>query len=208
MNKSILLGAVAALALLSACKSETTTTTNTVVTNETVANVAAPAPAANVTAEVSETAAPALNLAPDELTLVLDSGSARHVTFGMGKKEATDMIAAALGSPIEQGTNQECGAGALEFANFRQGMTLYFQEGKFQGWDLDGRENGKFQTANGIGIGTTRKQVADMGSELEMQPDSTIGAEFMIGDMSGILSSPAPTGKITNLWAGVSCIMR
>lgn len=208
MNKTLLLGATALLATLAACKSETTVTTNTVVTNET-ATVAAPAPAAgNVTAEVSETAVPALNLAPDELTLVSTSGSARHITFGMAKAEATQMVTAALGSPIEQGTSSDCGAGKLDFANFRQGLSLYFQDGKFAGWDLDGRENGKFTTANGIGIGTTRAALEDSGSAVEMQPESTIGHEFTIGDMSGLLSSTAPTGKVTNLWAGVNCIAR
>ncbi|RYY29282.1 MAG: hypothetical protein EOP62_00085 [Sphingomonadales bacterium] len=208
MNKSILLGAAAALALLAGCSSESVTNT----TSTTTANVTAPEPVANTSvtanATVSETAVPALNLAPDELTLVLEGGSARHVTFGMDKAMATQMITAALGSPIEQATLEDCGAGKLDYANFRQGLSLYFQDGKFQGWDLDGRENGKFQTANGIGIGTTRKQVEGLGSVLEMQPESTIGHEFMIGEMSGLLSDTTPGGKVTNLWAGVSCIAR
>ncbi|RYE03265.1 MAG: hypothetical protein EOP61_05330 [Sphingomonadales bacterium] len=207
MKKSILTGAVAALALLAGCKSEPVA--NAVVANETV-NVASPAPAAAntaVTAEVSETAAAALNLAPDELTLVSDSGSARHIPFGMDKAMATQLVSAALGSPIEQDTNQDCGAGKLDYAGFRQGLSLYFQDGKFAGWNLDGRENGKFTTADGIGIGTTRKALEDSGSEVTVE-ESTIGLEFMIGEMSGLLSAAGPGGKVTNLWAGVSCIAR
>lgn len=208
MNKTILLGAVAALAMLSACKSEptaTNVTANTVVTT----NVAAPAPApsASITAEAAETAVPALNLAPDELTLVLENGSARHVTFGMDKATATQMITAALGNPIEQDTNQDCGAGKLDYAGFRQGLSLYFQDGKFAGWDLDGRENGKFTTANGIGIGMTRAALEDSGTEVSVE-ESSIGQEFTAGDLSGLLSSAAPSGKVTNLWAGVTCIAR
>jgi hypothetical protein len=156
---------------------------------------------------VAEAAGPALNLAPDELTLVSPDGNSRHITFGMAKAEATQMVAAALGNPIEQATNQECGAGALDQATFRDGLSLYFQGGKFAGWDLDGRENGKFSTANGIALGMTRKALEDSGSEVTVE-ESSIGQEFTIGDMSGLLSDAKPTGKITNLWAGVTCIAR
>jgi hypothetical protein len=205
MNKPILLGAVAMLALLAGCKSEPAA--NTVAANETV-NVAAPAPApsASITAEVSA-AMPALNLAPDELTLVLENGSARHVTFGMDKATATQMVSAALGNPIEQSTNEDCGAGALHYAAFREGLSLYFQDGKFAGWDLDGRENGKFQTANGIGIGMTRKALETAAGPVKVE-ESSIGQEFMIGEMSGLMSSAGADGRVTNLWAGVSCIAR
>lgn len=207
MNKSIPLGALAALTLLAACNSEPAN--NIVALNE-AANITVPetvAGANSVTAEVAETAVPALNLAPDELTLVLANGSARHVTFGMGKAEATQMVTAALGSPIEQATNEDCGAGALDYAAFRQGLSLYFDDGKFAGWDLDGRENGKFSTANGIGIGMTRTALEAAAGPVKVE-ESTIGQEFMIGEMSGLLSSAGADGKVTNLWAGVSCIAR
>ena len=205
MNKPILLSAAAALALLAGCKSEPATNT---VTANTATNVAAPAPEASaVAADVSETAVPALNLAPDELTLVLANGSTRHVSFGMDKAGATDMVTAALGNPIEQARNEDCGAGALDYAAFRQGLSLYFQDGKFAGWDLDGRENGKFQTMNGIGIGMTRKALEAAAGKVDVE-ESSIGQEFAIGEMSGLLSSAAADGKVTNLWAGVNCIAR
>ncbi|MBX3563945.1 MAG: hypothetical protein KF730_05130 [Sphingomonas sp.] len=208
MNKMILLGATTLLAALAGCKSETTTNASTIVANE-AADLTAPAPAAagaNVTAEINP-ATPALNLAPDELTLILDNGSARHVTFGMGKETATTMVSSALGNPIEQEANQDCGAGKLDYAAFREGLSLYFQDGKFVGWDLDGRENGKFQTANGIGIGMTRKALEAAAGKVTVE-ESTIGQEFMIGEMSGLLSSAAADGKVTNLWAGATCIAR
>jgi hypothetical protein len=206
MSKTIPLGALTALALLAGCNAEPATNT---VTANTVTNVAAPAPAASasVSAEASETAVPALNLAPDELTLVLANGSARHVTFGMDKAAATEMVSAALGSPIEQARNEDCGAGALDYAGFRQGLSLYFQSGKFAGWNLDGRQDGKFQTADGIGLGMTRKALEAAAGPVDVE-ESSIGQEFTIGDMSGLLSSAALDGKVTNLWAGVNCIAR
>ncbi|WP_066797031.1 hypothetical protein [Sphingomonas soli] len=207
MHKTMLMGAAAMLALLTGCQSEPTA--NVAVANE-AANLVDPEPAAANTAaaaEVSETAALALNLASDELTLVTESGSARHIPFGMERATALHMISAALGSPIEQDSNQDCGGGKLDYAAFRQGLSLYFQDGKFAGWNLDGRENGKFTTANGIGIGMTRAALEDSGSEVTVE-ESTIGLEFMTGDMSGLLSAPGPGGKVTNLWAGVNCIAR
>lgn len=149
---------------------------------------------------------PAVNLAPDGVSLVLESGSSRHATFGLARAAAMQMATAALGDPIEQGDNQECGAGPLAFANFRGGLTLYFQEGAFAGWDLDGRDGPRLTTAAGIGIGSTRAQLEAVTSATV--EDTTIGIEFTAGQMSGLLSSRGPTGEITNLWAGVTCIAR
>lgn len=202
MRNSVLIGAAAMLAL-SGCQGEPVAN-NTVSEPENVA--VAPPPAANVVVAKPD-AAPALNLAPDELTLVLDTGATRHITFGMEKVAATQMVAAALGSPIEQATNEECGAGPLQYAVFRDGLSLYFQDGKFAGWDLDGRENGKFSTGNGIGIGTTRKALEDAAGPVAVE-ESSIGQEFTVGEMSGLLSANEPGGKVTNLWAGVTCIAR
>ncbi|NIJ19457.1 hypothetical protein FHS95_001126 [Sphingomonas naasensis] len=162
-----------------------------------------PAPAE---ANAAEAAGPAINLAPDGLSLVLPSGAARQVTFGMPRADATRMIAAALGNPIEEGDQQECGAGALSFANFRDGLGLYFEGGKFAGWDLDGREGGRFATAAGVGIGSTRKQL-ESAHAITLE-DSTLGIEFTSGGLSGLLSTREPSGEITNLWAGMTCIAR
>lgn len=147
-----------------------------------------------------------VNLAPDGLSLVLPTGSARHVTFGQPRGGALDAISAALGDPIEQGENQDCGAGMLGFAHFRGGLSLYFQEGKFVGWDLDGQDGGDFATASGVGIGSTRAQLED--SLAVTVEDSTLGVEFSAGHLSGLLSSRDKNAEITNLWAGATCIAR
>lgn len=164
-----------------------------------------PAGPANLV-NVAEVAEPAVNLAPDGLSVVLPTGAARHATFGMPRAAATRMIAASLGNPIEEADDQECGAGALSFAHFRGGLGLYFQDGKFAGWDLDGRDGGHFATAAGIGIGSTRKQLES--ASVVTIAESTLGIEFSAGDLFGLLSSRDPGGEITNLWAGVTCIAR
>jgi opacity protein-like surface antigen len=206
MTNKLLPCALLALGMLAACAPEV----KKPVENKTTANeaeiIVPPAHETNVANASEEAPGVGVNLAPDELTLVLPNGSSRHMSFGMAKADAVKMLTAALGSPIEQAENQDCGAGSLGYAAFRDGLSLYFQDGKFAGWDLDGRENGKFTTGNGIGIGMTRKALEAAGP-VEVG-ETTIGQEFTLGDMSGLLSSAAPDGKVTNLWAGVTCIAR
>jgi hypothetical protein len=162
-------------------------------------------PGANATANAAAPA-PALNLAPDGLTLVLEGGATRQAPFGLPRGTVLPMVAAVLGAPLDEGDNQECGAGPLAFASFAGGLGLYFQNGKFAGWDLDGREGGKFTTGAGIGIGSTLQQLRAAGPV--PVADSSLGIEFHAGAISGLLSGRGPTAEVTNLWAGVNCIAR
>ncbi|TGX50234.1 hypothetical protein E5A73_17585 [Sphingomonas gei] len=170
--------------------------------NENELIVPVPQSAANA-AEASE---PVVNLAPDGLSLVFGTGGARQVTFGMPRAAVTEALAKMLGSPIEEGDDQECGAGALSFASFRGGLGAYFDGGKFVGWDLDGHDGGRFVTAAGVGIGATRKQL-ESATAVTIE-DSTLGIEFSAGGMSGLLSARDAGGEVTNLWAGATCIAR
>lgn len=169
-----------------------------------IPTVAAPSRAGN--AVEAKPMTPAVNLAPDALTLVLESGSSRHINFGLPAEQAIQMATAALGSPMERATQSECGAGPLEYATFRDGLTLFFQDGKFAGWDLDGRENGSYSTGNGIALGISRADLAAI-TELEVV-DTSIGREIRAGGLSGLLGDPSEGERVTNLWAGVTCIVR
>jgi hypothetical protein len=166
----------------------------------------APRPDDGNVVNASAVIVPAVALAPDGLGLVADGGAIRHARFGMPRAAVTRMLAAALGDPIEESDNQECGAGALGMASFRDGLGVYFEGDKFAGWDLDGGDAGRFTTAAGIGIGATRKQL-ESATAVTIE-DSTLGIEFSAGDLSGLLSSREPGGEITNLWAGTTCIAR
>ena len=159
-------------------------------------------PVPRATANAAAAMEPVVALAPDGLGL----GAGRRARFGMPRAAVTGMLARILGSPIEEGDDQECGAGALSFASFRGGLGLYFEGGKFVGWDLDGRDGAQFATAAGLGIGATRKQL-DAAGAVTIE-DSTLGIEFSAGGLSGLLSSRDPDGEITNLWAGATCIAR
>lgn len=199
----------AALALLCGCGSsdtgsnivthvETDNDAEFVVPETSIANGAAD----NATAA----ATPALNVAPDGVTLVLENGSARHATFGMGRDMVVTMVSAALGQPTDTGRNEECGQGPVDTTDFTGGLSLSFQDGKFVGWNLDGRDKAPYTTASGIGIGSTLKQIRDaMAVTVET---STLGIEFQAGDLSGLLTANAPDGRVEFLWAGSICQFR
>lgn len=205
------LAGIAALALLSACgggeqASNVTTTVDTDNGSEFVVpagNIALDNAAAGNTAA----AVAGLNLAPDGLTLVSESGSARQLTFEAPRAAAIATVTGALGKPIANDHNDECGGGPMDMASFKGGLTLFFLDGRFAGWDVDPREKGKFSTAAGIGIGSTLKQLRDVVT-VDVQPDSSLGIEFNTGGLSGLLSANTPEGRITRLWAGNTCIFR
>lgn len=149
---------------------------------------------------------PPLNLAPDGLSVMLQSGAARQLVFGMPQEATLRAVASAVGEPASRRTEEECPGGPLEVAEFDGGLTLSFSDGRFIGWDLNSREDGRYTTAAGIGLGSTRQQV-ESAIAIEVE-ESSLGHEFHSGQLSGLLGSLAPSGKVTALWAGTTCIFR
>ena len=80
---------------------------------------------------------------------------------------------------------------------------MLFQNDTFQGWFID--EAG-LTTVDGVGVGSTRAALEDSGT-VEMTPDSTLGAEFSLGEMGGFLSAPTG-GEVDSLYAGLTCFFR
>ena len=114
-----------------------------------------------------------------------------------------EALTAALGGPpTGRGANSECGEGALEFAEWKDRITVWFQDGRFAGWDSEG----DLKTAGGVGLGSARADLAALpGFEVE---ESTLGTEFRVGGVSGILASNAPDAMVTDLWDGATCVFR
>ena len=139
------------------------------------------------------------------------SGKANLLAFGVPRAQAESALANVAGKEDDRSTNEECGAGPMEFTRY-DAMTLNFQDGKFVGWFL-GNEPGAaaYSTASGIAIGTTRAKAAESVSIVDLE-DSTLGEEFSIGAgdnvVGGMFAEPGPAAKVDALFAGTNCFFR
>jgi hypothetical protein len=118
-----------------------------------------------------------------------------------------DAVTQILGEPEETSENSECPSGPLTIASWSNGLVLNAADNTFVGWGLrSGDGDTTLTTASGIGIGSTRQELEETYT-VEVV-DSSLGVEFSAGGLFGLLSSPEPTGTITDLWAGVACNFR
>lgn len=196
--------ALTMVALLAACKpAPDHTATETEVS-------APPVPAAKADGPAAATTAVSLD---GEGLRFIDKarGKASLLAFGVPRAQAETALANVAGQADDRSTNDECGAGPLQFTRY-DAMTLNFQDGKFVGWFL-GNEPGAaaYSTASGIGIGTTRAKAAASVTIVDLE-DSTLGEEFSIGTgdnvVGGMFAAPGDAAKIDALFAGVNCFFR
>lgn len=144
--------------------------------------------------------------------VVSETGSIRLLPFGTDRTTTETAIAKQLGAVANRSSNEECGAGPMEFSNFGN-FIANFQEDLFVGWDLrDGNKKAALTTMSGVGIGMTRSELAESVA-FDIYEDSTIGTEFQTGGdgpggFSGLFDGDAPDARVTNLWAGTNCIFR
>jgi len=140
-----------------------------------------------------------------------NNGKASLLAFGVPRAQAEAALANVAGKEDDRSTNEECGAGTMEFTRY-DAMTLNFQGGKFVGWFL-GNENGAsaYSTMSGIAIGTTRAKAKESVSIVDVE-DSTLGEEFSIGTgentIGGMFAEPGDAAKIDALFAGTNCFFR
>lgn len=134
------------------------------------------------------------------------TSSASQIAFG---RPAAGVLAALerLRGPAGRGTNQDCGAGPVEYANWPDGLSLVFQRDRFVGWGLDRRAAGGIGTGSSIGPGSTRAQLDDAYGDVRFTR-SSIGQEFSVAGFSGVLDGTGALAEITDMWAGVSCVAR
>lgn len=133
-------------------------------------------------------------------------GSARALPFGAPKDDVLASLEGVRG-PANKGTNEDCGAGPVQYASWPDGLSIVFQKGRFVGWGLDRRASGALATANGIGPGTSRRELAGSSGSLNVR-QSSLGTEFVAGAVFGVLDGSEPQAVITDMWAGVSCVAR
>ena len=140
-----------------------------------------------------------------------NNGKTSLLAFGVPRAQAEEALARVAGTLDDRSTNEECGAGTMEFTRY-DAMTLNFQDGKFVGWFL-GNEPGAdlYSTMSGIAIGTTRAKAAE-SVKLVAIKDSTLGEEFTLGagqdSIGGMFAAPGEAAKIDALFAGMNCFFR
>jgi hypothetical protein len=171
------------------------------------ATVATPAPAsaASVAAAAPASAsAVSVALDPEGLRLfVNETGSSRLLAFGATQADVAAQLARVLPEP-QQAHPEDTDCGAVLVLP-RSKLTVYFRDGEFTGWAID--DASPLTTVAGITVGTSRKALEAVMVP-EMLADSTIGDEFSAGGIAGLFASGAKDAKITNLWAGDTCIAR
>lgn len=133
-------------------------------------------------------------------------GSARPLPFGTAQADVLASLERVRG-PAGTGTNEDCGAGSVQYASWPDGLSLVFQDGRFVGWRLDRRAAGALATANGVGPDTDRRELADSFGTVTFQK-TTLGTEFAAGGLFGVLDGAGSGATITDMWAGVSCVAR
>lgn len=191
-----------------------------VATTACTGNSTAPAPSSGG-ADTSETPQPTdnsaeapqatdvgLTLTDEGLQLInLQTGSTTPLAFDGDMATTLDAVTQVLGEPEETSENSECPSGPLTIASWSNGLALNAADDTFVGWAMrPSDDDTALTTASGIGIGSTRQELEETYT-VEVF-DSSLGVEFSAGNLFGLLSSPEPTGTITNLWAGVACNFR
>lgn len=162
----------------------------------------------SVAAQVAKGAGIGENMsAPSSDNIIVLSGDGLgKVTFSMARDAAVQQVESMIGQSIGRGTNAECGAGPLDNVDFQGGLVMFFQDGKFVGWSVDGRGGSPYRTGKNVAIGTTMQKLRETGDVAVS--DTSLGVEFTVDEISGLVTANKPEGYVTNLWAGTTCAFR
>ncbi|WP_282009187.1 hypothetical protein [Brevundimonas aveniformis] len=160
----------------------------------------APTPAAETPAP-QDSSSTIVALDSEGLRLVDETtGSTRLIPFGAPQAETITAITALVGNATETGQMEECGPGPLSFANFPQGLRLWFSQGAFSGWE----STEALTTLSGISAEATRAELEAAGVS-DFTRD-TLEDEFDLGGIYGVME---PGGQeVALLHTGDNCFMR
>lgn len=143
------------------------------------------------------------------LGFLVGESSIRHFEFGNADLASTKTaLESQIDSKAEEQDLTDCGEGKLHVLTF-PGLSAYFQDGVLAGWAVRSGATLAFSTAQGIGLGSTRKELEDAyGDGLKVE-ETSLGTEWTAPDgISGVLESDAAKAETETLWAGMSCIAR
>jgi hypothetical protein len=202
MKLSLAIFLAVPVALAASCEAEQATPQNSV-----SAVTGAAAADANGSVSDAEAAEVDLRLASGGLLATQTSSTpGRTLAFGMPREEAVGAVASILGPATGEGSNEECGAGPMQFTSFGT-LSLNFQQGAFVGWSLRGPpRTPALRSAAGLGIGTPRDQIMGEGQGPLQVSETSLGTQFDAAGILGLLSGPEPDATVTSIWAGTNCI--
>lgn len=154
------------------------------------------------TASTQEIPIEAVELRPDGLV-----AGAEAFYFAAGRNEVETALSAAIGDPRERASNDECGAGPVEFTYFAGGLSVHFQEERLVGWNLREPRDGEEADVSVVGevqIGTDRATTT-ASAGFDAFDDSTLGEEFSLGPSIGGFFEE---DKVSMLYSGTQCFFR
>ncbi|MEG9267998.1 hypothetical protein [Qipengyuania sp. Mu-71] len=161
--------------------------------------------------EPVETASSAASVDLSDVLIVVDANGlgakdAQPLRFGAPRAEVDQAIETAFGAAPGTSSNEECGAGPMEFSQFGP-LQIAYMDGSFAGWFL--REGEGMATSDGVRPGETT--FADLKRERQVRElDTTLPGEFQYTTADyGTITGFAEDGEtVTALQAGISCFFR
>ena len=171
--------------------------------------VAAPEP--DPAPEPVETAPLAASVNLSDVVIVVDANGLgakgeEPLRFGAPRDEVDKAIEAAFGAAPGTSSNEECGAGPMEFSQFGP-LQIAYMDGSFAGWFL--RQGEGMATSDGVRPGETT--FVDIKRERQVRElDTTLPGEFQYTTADyGTITGFAEDGEtVTALQAGISCFFR
>ena len=154
-------------------------------------------------------AKPSMALLADGLSYRVAGGTETvQVSFGAPQESIERVAREAFGEPRERTSNEECGAGPMEFAQYGP-LQLNFQDGALVGWFL--QSGGKVATVDGVQPGVTTFDDLARDHDGRMADGSTLEGEFSYQPLGGgerVGGFVDRDGTILSLNAGMNCFFR
>jgi hypothetical protein len=129
-----------------------------------------------------------------------DGSAAQNLPFGTPFHIVMRTLVEIVGHEVHVAFPGECPEGALVNVTLPGRIDLNFREDRLEGWFLGPQDD--VATADGLAIGTPRAVLKDAA----WFDDSTLGEEFTLGDISGLMSEDG--NSVSHLWSGTACIFR
>lgn len=132
---------------------------------------------------------------------------ANIIEFGAPRAQVLAQLTPILGRH-QTGRNTDCPTGTVDTASYGA-LNLNFQDGRFAGWVVDGRDGGReFETYHGFKVGDRRGDLDSDLAEVVEQEEPTLGPEITAYGVGALLDRAGPDGRVTTVFSGITCFAR